>query len=263
MPAQNPTPAGSPAPKAAEQSASAMAKKLQNPIANITSIPLQNNTDFGVGTAGEVANTLNIQPVIPIPAGPVNIITRTILPLVYRPPGATASGDGRFGLGDLSFTAFVSPAKPSMFTWGVGPVFYFPTATSDDLGTDQFGVGPSLVALVTPGKWVCGALFNWIWSFAGKSGRPTVNVTTIQYFINYNLPRGWYISVAPILTGNWEIAEGNKWTVPFGGGFGKVVRIGKMAINTQVQAFGNAVKPIGGADATLRVQLQFVLPSIF
>lgn len=261
--ASQPKPTGEAAPKAQGQSASDLAKKLQNPIASIVSIPLQNNTDFGVGTESQVSNTLNIQPVVPIPAGPFNIITRTILPVVSRPSSATQSGEDRFGLGDLTTTWFLSLKKSRGLIWGVGPVWYFPTATSDDLGSGQFGVGPSVIALATPGKWVFGALFSWIWSFAGPDDRPDVNMTTVQYFINYNLPQGWYISVAPILTGNWEIVDGPKWTVPFGGGVGKLVRFGKLPVNFQVHGYGNVIKPTNGADATLRVQVQFVLPSFF
>ena len=145
--------------------------------------------------------------------------------------------------------------------WGVGPVFSFPTATTQSLGTEQFGAGPAFVVLGMPGKFVMGVLFQHIWSFAGKAGRPDVNQTLIQYFINYNLPNQWYIIVAPILTGNWEITAGNKWTVPFGGGIGKLFRIGKLPINTSIQGYGNVIKPTGAADATLRIQVQFILPN--
>ena len=69
-----------------------LVKKLQNPIANITSVPLQNNTDFGVGN-DEIANTLNIQPVIPVPVGPLNIINRIILPVAFKPSSASSTGN--------------------------------------------------------------------------------------------------------------------------------------------------------------------------
>lgn len=240
-----------------------LAKKLQNPVAKFISLPLENDTKFGVGADNQVANTLNTQAVIPVPLGLLNLITRTVLPVAFLPSSATGTGEDAFGLGDLTTTWFLSPAQPCMLTWGVGPVWYFPTASSDLLGTDQFGVGPSLVVLASPGRWVFGAQFGWIWSFAGPADRPDVNRTEVQYFINYNLPHGWYISVAPRLTGDWEIKQGNKWTVPFGGGVGKVLRMGPTALNIQVHGYGNVVKPTGGASATLRVQLQFVLPSFY
>jgi hypothetical protein len=40
-----------------------LAKAAQNPIANLISLPLQNNTNFGIGPDDETQNILNIQPV--------------------------------------------------------------------------------------------------------------------------------------------------------------------------------------------------------
>ena len=48
--------------------------------------------------------------------------------------------------------------------------------------------------------WVIGALANNIWSYAGDDDQPDVNQFLLNYFINYNLPQGWYISSAPIST---------------------------------------------------------------
>jgi hypothetical protein len=240
-----------------------LVKKLQNPVANITSVPFQNNTDFGVGN-NEIANTLNIQPVIPVPLGPLNIINRIILPVAFKPSSASSTGNDEFGLGDMTVTSFFSPDAPwGPVIWGVGPVFYFPTATSDALGTDQFGAGPSLVVLAMPGKVVFGAVVSHVWSFAGQAGRPGVNFTTINWFVNYNIANGWYLASSPIVTANWEITSGNKWTVPLGAGIGKLVRIGKLPINFQLHGYGNVVKPTGGPSASMRFQMQFVLPSIF
>jgi hypothetical protein len=110
-----------------------------------------------------------------------------------------------------------------------------------------------------PGKWVIGSLFSNVWSFAG-SGDQDVNLFTWQYFINYNLAGGWYLTSAPIITANWEASSGEKWTVPFGGGFGKLFKIGKLPVNGSAQAYYNVEKPTYGADWTLRLQLQFLFP---
>ena len=117
----------------------------------------------------------------------------------------------------------------------------------------------SLVVLKMPGKWVIGSLFSNVWSFAG-SGDQDINIFTWQYFINYNLEDGWYLTSAPIITANWEASSGEKWTVPFGAGFGKVFRIGKQPINGSAHVYYNVEKPTYGADWTLRLQLQFLFP---
>ncbi len=71
----------------------------------------------------------------------------------------------------------------------MGPAFILPTATTPILGQGKWSMGPSIVALVQPGKWTVGALVNNVWSCAGQSSRPDVNQMLFQYFINYNLPK--------------------------------------------------------------------------
>jgi hypothetical protein len=71
------------APAGAAPSREELAKLAQNPIANLISVPFQNNTNFGYGPEDGTQNILNIQPVIPVTLNKDwNIITRTILPLV-------------------------------------------------------------------------------------------------------------------------------------------------------------------------------------
>jgi hypothetical protein len=81
-----------------------------------------------------------------------------------------------------------------------------------------------------------------------------------QYFINYNLPKGWYLTSAPIITANWNATSGNQWTIPFGAGAGKIVKLGKIPFNLQAAAFYNAVRPVNGPDWTLRIQVVMMLP---
>ncbi len=50
----------------AQSESSDLAKVSQNPIGNIISLPLQNNTSFGIGPDNAVSNVLNIQPVYPL-----------------------------------------------------------------------------------------------------------------------------------------------------------------------------------------------------
>ena len=238
----------------------ALAQAAQNPVANMISLPLQNNTNFGVGPGDDTQNILNIQPVIPVSLSDNwNLITRTIAPVIYQPEMVPGTGS-EFGLGDINTTLFFSPAKPGKLIWGLGPAFSFPTATDDVLGTDKWSAGPSAVALTIHGPWVIGGLASNLWSYAGDDDRADVNQFLFQYFINYNMADGWYLSSAPIITANWEADSGNQWTIPFGGGVGKIFKIGKQAMNAQMQAFYNVEKPDGGADWTLRLQLQFLFP---
>lgn len=247
---------------AAQQAGEAdLAKQVQNPVSSLISLPFQNNTNFGIGEFDRTQNVLNIQPVIPVTVGKWNLINRPILPVVYQ-PDITGESGGEFGLGDLTYQLFASPANAGALTWGVGPVLIIPTATDDALGSGKWSAGPTAVLVYIHGRVVAGAIAFNAWSFAGDSDEPDVNQFLFQYFINYNLKQGWYLVTAPIITANWEEPSDDRWIVPFGGGVGKIHAIGRQKINGSVQAYWNAVKPdnVDGPDWTLRLQLQFLFP---
>jgi hypothetical protein len=110
------------------------------------------------------------------------------------------------------------------------------------------------------GHWVVGVLANQQWSFAGW-GDNDVSAMLIQPFVNYNLPHGWYLTTAPIITANWKADSDNRWTLPLGAGVGKIVKLGRLPINVQLSAYNNVVTPEAfGADWQLRFQVQFLFP---
>lgn len=245
---------------AAEEEIKELAKKAQNPIANLISVPFQNNTNFGVGPVDRTQNVLNIQPVIPLSISKDwLVVTRTIVPVIYQ-PAPPQGGRGTFGLGDINPQFYFVPKTDSHITWGVGPTFVFPTATDSVLGQGKWSIGPAAVIVVTTEHLVFGAVANNVWSVAGDGNRANVSQLTFQPFINYNLDKGWYLVSSPILTANWEASGGDQWTVPFGGGFGRVFAIGKQRVNASLEAFWNLVKPNGAADWTLRAQFQLLFP---
>jgi hypothetical protein len=243
----------------AEMSPEELAKATQNPVADLISLPFQNNINFGVGPKDNVQNILNVQPVIPIDVGDrFNIITRTILPIVSNP--TIEPGDNRkSGLGDTTFTAFLSPqGERNDLTWGIGPIINIPTATDNQLGNKRWALGPSVVAIATPGDWVVGALISNLWDVGGNGNNDT-NLFTFQPIINYNLP-SFYLTATPVVTANWENSSDDTWTVPVGGGIGKVWKFGGPPINTQIQAFYNVEKPPGSPEWQLRIQVQLLFP---
>ena len=226
----------------------ALQKATQNPVASLISVPVQNNNNFGVSPGYRTQDVLNIQPVVPIGISrDWNLIIRWITPIIWQPlPGPPSTpGTGVFGFGDMVPTLFLSPAKPGKLIWGVGPVFQLPTATSTFLGQGKLGMGASAVALTQPGHWTLGVLVNNIWSVAGSGSRPPVNQFLLQYFINYNLKKGWYITWQPTLTANWEATNGGRWVVPFGGGVGRIMKLGFQPVSLTAQFYCNAIDPPG------------------
>jgi len=246
-------------PALAQQSgtdAETLSKEAANPLADLISLPLQNNTNFGLGPYDRTNNILNIQPVVPFAGG--RIITRTIAPVVWIPDFNADSGLYTWGLSDILFTAFYTPPSEGL-VWGAGAAFEMPTGGSKR-GSQKWSLGPSAVALYQPGPWTLGVLANNVWSFAGKSERKDINKGLINLFLAYQLGGGWYVNSVPIITVDWEASQGQKWMVPLGVGGGKVTFVGKLPINLQVGAYANVVKPDFGPDWQLRVQFQMFLP---
>jgi len=241
----------------------ALQKATQNPVADLISVPLQDNSNFAIGPNNRTQNVLNIQPVIPSHLTPNwNLITRIIQPIVWQPYSNSNSG-GDYGFGDMNPTFFFSPANPGKLIWGVGPAFVFPTATDPSLGQGKWSIGPSFVALAQPGHWTLGALVNNVWSFAGSSDRASVNQMLFQYFINYNLSKGWYLTFQPIITANWAASSAKDvWTVPFGGGVGRIMKLGFQPVNISAQVYANAVYPTGTSPWGIRLQIAFLFPQL-
>jgi hypothetical protein len=94
----------------------------------------------------------------------------------------------------------------------------------------------------------------------------------MQPFVNYNFSKRWYAVTAPILTADWTASRGDQWTVPLGLGGGRTFRLGslpggdmlgdlgKLPVNTSLQAYYNALTPSFGPDWQLRFQVQFLFP---
>jgi hypothetical protein len=250
----------------------ALVKAVQNPVASLISVPLQNNSNFGIGPYNRTAYVFNIQPVIPVRLSEkVMLINRIIQPIVWQPYAQQDTG-GQFGFGDMNPTFFLSPANPGKFIYAAGPAFILPTATSSQTGQGKFSIGPSVAGLMQPGRWTLGVLVNNLFSVAGSSHRPDVNQMLVQYFINYNLKKNYYLTSSPIVTANWnatgtldaatgnDTTGGNVWLVPFGGGVGRVMRLGPQPINWSVQFYGNAIHPQGGSPWSFKLQIALLYP---
>ena len=239
---------------------------VQNPISSLISLPFKFTFDYGAPN-GE-ASFLNIQPVIPITVGDWNLVNRVIIPLIDSPgevagtPGIPnpTSGDGATGLGDINYSLFLSPVKSEKAIWGIGPSITIPTATSDQLGSEKWSMGPTGVVLFQP-KWgTFGGLVRQLWSAAGDSDRDAVNQTLLEPFLNYNLPQGWYLISDIIITANWDADSSNTWTVPLGGGAGKLFKIGNQAINARTEFYYNVEKPDNAPDWQWGFTVQLLFP---
>jgi hypothetical protein len=213
---------------------------------------------------------LNVQPVLPLPIGKNwLIVSRTIVPFVSLPvpAGSTVIGGNPLltpqlgGIADIQEQAYFTSTKPGRWTWAVGPVFSFPTATNRLARTGQWGLGPTAVALTMPGPWVIGTLINNVWRIGGDANGHVLNTFTMQPFINYNLPHAWAISTAPLITSDWSAPSGNRWTVPIGLGVSKIARIVEQPLNLQLQYYHNVSHPDQAGSEQLRLSVAALWPT--
>jgi opacity protein-like surface antigen len=236
-----------------------LAKKSQNPIADLVSVPFQSNTNFNAGPFNRTQEVLNIQPVVPLHINANwNLITRTIIPVMSQPSPFFDSNTN--GIGDITEELFLSPAHPGPLIWGVGPVFTVPSATDPILGQGKVLLGPTAVLLVTPGHWVIGVLANNQWSVGGNPLRRSVNELLVQPFINYNMAHGWFLTTSPVITADWLAAPDQRWTVPIGGGLGRVFKLGDQPMSMYVSAYYNAIRPDAAPTWQLRTELSLLFP---
>jgi hypothetical protein len=224
-------------------------KETENPVTRQITLPMRYQADFVDGADRLTKETLELdQAVLPFRLNDDwSLITRTKLPAEALPP-KNAGNHWVDGLDNGYTTFFLSPEHGRGFYWGAGPVLYYP-ATNSTLGTTKWGSGPS-VAFVheDAGPWVYALVANNIWSFSGGPGSNNrTNQMLLNPIIGYHFGDGWALSSSPEITANW-IANGNKWTVPIGGGVSKVVRLGELPLKLGLFAYYNAVRPNADQD---------------
>lgn len=234
-----------------------IAKKLQNPVANLISVPFQNNFDFGGGPDHNgFQYQLKFQPVIPITlCTNWNLITRTIVPYVYQHDRIGTSVQS--GLQDTTLSLFLSPKTQSALTWGIGPDLYFPTATENALGADKWGAGPTVVALCQEKGWTFGALVDQIWSYAGDQNRSRLSFVYLQPFIAYTTKSHTTFGADSESTYDWVA---NQWTMPFNGYVQQLVKFGKLPVQFEFGGRYYSNKPAQGPNWGLRFTITLVLP---
>lgn len=240
----------------------------QNPISSLISLPFKFTFDNGAPNGD--ANILNVQPVYPVTAGEWNLVSRLIVPIASAPGGVPnlpsnpgigeVTGDTEFGLGDINYSLFLNPVETTTpFIWGAGASITVPSATNEALGSGKWSAGPTGVVLFQPDWGSVGLLGRQLWSFAGPNGRGNVNSTLLEPFVNYNLDDGWYLLTDSVITANWELDD-DRWTLPLGGGAGKIFELGGQPMNIRAESYYNVVRPDAAPDWTIGFTVQFLFP---
>jgi len=244
--------------KAADDAAE-LAKKLQNPIADLISVPAKLDWDTGIGPADADRSTYVIQPVIPISFNEKwNVISRTIVPVYIDAESPVAGGSDTTGMGDILQSFFISPKAPTAkgWIWGAGPVLSLPTG-DDGLTSDKFSVGPTAVVLKQVGGWTYGGLANHLWSISGDDNRPYVCSTFLQPFLSYTTKSHTSFGLNSESTYDWNAGQ---WTVPINVFVSQLLKVGKLPISFLAGYRNYVDAPDNGPDWGLRFQVTFLFP---
>lgn len=242
---------------ATAQDAEDLSKKLQNPVSPIISVPIQNNFEFRGGPKNDgFSSTTNIEPVIPFRLNQDwNLVVRTILPVMFRDRYGAADANG---IGDVTQSFFFTPSAPrNGVTWALGPVFQWPVASSDKLGTGKWGAGPTALLLMQDGAWTVGGLVNHIWSYAGPNGRSDVSMTLLQPFLSYGFGHGFSVSLNTETNYDWVSRQ---WTVPINVSASQVFNLGKQPVSASLGFKYYAVRPEDGPRWGVRAVLTLLVP---
>ncbi|MEP4079692.1 transporter [Haloferula sp.] len=255
------------------ESDSDLAQQLTNPLADLISMPVQGNIDFGVGLGNGHRSVTNIQPVIPFELNECwNLISRTIVPVIDQQglDFVTDRSDA-FGLGDVVQSVWLSPKEPEPFIWGVGGAFLLPTATDSALGADRWGAGPTAIVLKLNGSWTYGFLANHIWDYAGGdrtgnyltlpntvlSTSNQVNLTYVQPFLSYTTSSATTLTLNSESTYDWV---SNQWTVPINFQVSQLVTMGKVPVSLYGGVRWYAESGNQGPDWGLRLGFTVLFP---
>jgi hypothetical protein len=223
----------------------------------------------------QLGATMLLQPILPIPLHGTGdaawrLVTRPVIPLIFSQPIPTGFNefDHKSGIGDIQLPLILSLPQKYAGNWilGAGPVGLFPTATDDDLGQDQWALGPAVVVGYKTKKLTAVLFPNYFWK-VGSSGQdddtPDVSQGSMLYIINYMLGDAWQIGTRPTITYNDKADSGNKWNVPVGLYVGKTVKIGKMPLNIKaVVEYSVVSEDTFGKRAAFRFEITPVIRSL-
>jgi len=243
----------------AEEDSAQLAKKLQNPIADLISVPMKLDWDTGIGTTDADRSTYVVQPVIPISLNQEwNVISRTIVPVYIDAQSPIAGGNDTSGMGDILQSFFISPKAPtaSGWIWGAGPAFSLPTG-DDGLTSDKFSVGPTAVVLKQEKGWTYGGLINHLWSISGNSSSAFVSSTFLQPFLSYTTRTYTSLGVNTESTYNWKA---NNWTVPVNLSVSQLLKLGRQPVSFLLGYRNYVQTPTGGPDWGIRFQVTLLFP---
>jgi hypothetical protein len=148
---------------------------------------------------------------------------------------------------------------------GAGPTFLFPTATQNDLGSDQWAMGPAVVAGYKFEKLTAVLFPQWFYKIgsAGQGSKAPVNQMSMLYSLTYSLPDAWQIISNPTITYDRRARGRNQWNIPIGLGLAKTTKVGNTPVKFQFALEYSVVSPDDfGQRFQAKLNVIPILPSL-
>jgi hypothetical protein len=249
--------------------------KLANPVSDVWALFTEfdltfSDGDLNTGNA-KIGGRMIFQPVLPFPLygqgeHAWKLITRPIVPVLFSEP--VPKGFDEFnnlgGLGDIQLPMLVSPPSGNWLL-GLGPTWLLPSATRNEFGQQQWGVGPAAVIGYHTKDWTAGIFPQYTWGIGGWNGadKPDASYLSLLYFFAYNLPNAWQIGFNPTISYDNNAPSGNKWNVPVGLYVAKTTKMGSTPVKLQLGIEYSVVKQDDfGQVAQIKLNIIPVIPSL-
>lgn len=248
-------------------------RKLSNPVSDVWALFTEFDLSFSNGNMNrgdaQAGAAMVFQPILPLPLTESwKIIVRPTIPITFTQP--TPDGFDKFdrkgGLGDILLPLAFSPVLDNWIL-ALGPTFTIPTATNNDLGRQQWAMGPAAIVGYRNEKFVGGVFPQYFWGLGGrgdqKSSTPDASYMNMLYFFFWNLPDAWQIGFNPAITYDHKASRGNKWNVPVGMGFAKTTRVAGKPVKFQFGVEYSVVSQDDfGKRALIKLNIIPVIPSL-
>ena len=256
-------------PTASTDSAAEMARKLQDPLANIKAIITDNDILFKTGN-DEVSYSFQMQPVyaIDFPDADFSLVLRGVIPFMGIAPEAQrpmigeplAPGGSRvWGVGDIVTQFLFAPKTDKAWKFGFGPQLSWRTRTDNRLGGPGWGAGPAGVVVGNITDDLSAAVIvGQLWSYDGD-----FSTTLVQPNLYYNFPDipGAYVAYNAPITYDWNADSSNALTLPLGAVVGRAFDIGGgHGLDLSIGPYWNAVKPDGSNEWQIKFGVTIVFP---
>jgi len=238
-----------------------ISKQGQEGVAYAGRLRIGNDWNAGLGLRDRTQAVTTLEGAIPFTTAWTPALLHLALPLLWQPVDYAVRG-GQYGMGDFEARLYALPGPQGTVSWGLGPALRLPTGTDSTIGQHKWSAGVAGGLAAAPGPWVLSIEAQQLWSLLGPSSRPEVNELQLRPVLSLYLPGNWFLVTAPLILARWKVPSGDRWTVPVGGGFGKVLSVGTQRLTLGLEAYAPLIHPGTGswADWTVRAQVAFLFP---